>query len=202
MISPQDALAEMRQRIQAAQVNPVPPPPSASAVLRRHHNAQARGWTVSDIVITPDGAIRAKEDAGPGQEVSRVSTEVFAARSDDDLARDRLPANAAKHTDLTGKTGWVYTITTDFRDQFTLFLFRDHYMRLYRVQVLSPPIEQLGLGHETHIFSDGTLCISPHARGVERLADAYGRSVMWCTGISLMVRGHGWPWGCETACAS
>lgn len=113
----------------------------------------------------------------------------------DHYAEQHLPISAFKITRPDGTSGWVYSVTTEWGDTFELFLYFDHCAHLHRVLLVSPNIEDLGVAHTTHLFSDGHLCISPNGYGSRFVHDAYARSVLWCNGISSLLRGHGFGWG-------
>jgi hypothetical protein len=196
-IDPNTSLSSLRELVFRARANPVPLPASTAAIARRHQQARDKGWTLSDLVVTREGEIRTIQETGRSSTVSRITTEVFAAGyfDEDALAAQHLPRSTTKVADSSGGTGWVYPVTTDVGDTFELFLYRDHYLRLFRVRLMAPSLEQLGLMHETHLYGDGHLCISPAGPGLPMMNNAYARSVMWCHGISLMARGHAWPWG-------
>lgn len=195
-IEPTTSLADLRQRILAARANPVALPARTAEIARRHRSARQKDWSVSDVVVTRDGQLRTIQETGREATVSRITTEVFAtAPFDEDLfARRHLPSSAIKFHDGL-HAGWIYNVLTDLGDTFQLFMYRDDSLRRYRVRLVAPQLELLGVPHETHIYGDGHLCISADSYGQQMLNVAYARSVMWCHGISLMVRGHAWPWG-------
>lgn len=189
-------LETLRDAVLRARANPSPLLAATAGLARRHRRARDNGWAVSDVVVTNKGNIRTIQESGESATVSRLSTEIFAAGTlVDDLAARHLPTSAVKVTGPDGGSGWAYQITTDAGDTFDLFLYHDSYTRTFRVRLLAPCLEKLGLIHETHLFSNGHLCISPTGAGQAYLADAYARSVLWCDGISAMLRGHAFPWG-------
>ena len=97
--------------------------------------------------------------------------------------------------EFDGDEGWVYDVTTRQGHQFTFFLYRDAFQGRYFVRLVAPALEELGLEHETHLFSDGQLCLEPYGVGLALLPEAYAKSVLWADGISQMLDGHAWPWG-------
>jgi hypothetical protein len=188
-------LEALRTRILAARRAPEPIPPRAAQYPKRHARARQRGWSISDLVVTNTGEIRAIQDVGASTAVSRVTTEIFSSQVDEAAwASQYLPSNHWRYND-DEVSGWAYNLTTTFGDTYTMFLYWDRYQKVYRVRLLDPPLERLGLVHETHLFSDGHLCLSRSAGGERLFNNAYAKSAMWADGISRMIRGHAWPWG-------
>lgn len=187
-------LAILRERVLAARRNPQPLPAQLQEHTQRHARAREKGWTLSDLVVTRAGEIRTIQEAG-SQTVSRVTTEVFAGDVDETTwASQYLPHGYWRYSDDQFQ-GWAYTVNTNLGDAFTLFLYWDRFQRVYRVRLLDPPLEQLGLVHETHLYSDGHLCLSNGLGGERMFNNAFAKSAMWADGISRMLHGHAWPWG-------
>jgi hypothetical protein len=186
-------LERLRERVLAARRHPEPLPMEQQAYTRRHAAARAKGWELSDVVVTRTGEIRAIQETGH-YGVSRVTTEVFAAVDEAALAARHLPPGYWRYED-SEYTGWAYGVTTNLGDSFTFFLHWDRFQRAYRVRLLDPALERLGLVHETHLYSDGYLCLSRNGSGEPMFNNAYAKSAMWADGISRLLRGHGWPWG-------
>ncbi|MGR7027210.1 hypothetical protein [Geodermatophilus sp. URMC 62] len=186
-------LEQWRERVLAARRNPEPLPPEQQEIVRRHARAREKGWAVSDLVVTRTGEIQTIQQAG-SQTVSRVTTEVFAAVDEVALAERHLPPGYWRYEDDDFE-GWAYEVTTSLGDMFAFFLYFDRFQRVYRVRLLAPDLERLGLAHETHLFADGHLCLSDRGPGERMFNNAYAKSAMWADGISRMLRGHAWPWG-------
>lgn len=188
-------LESLRTRILAGRAHPVPLDPATMERSRRHAAARDRGWPLSDLVVTRTGEIRTVQETGKqAAGISRVTTEVFAGKVDEEAwAARHLPPGYSRFVDGDAP-GWVYTVRTNHGDEFTLFLYWDRFQRVYRVRLIAPRLEQLGLVHATHLYSDGHLCISRGA-GERLFNNAYAKSAMWADGISHMIDGHAWPWG-------
>ena len=187
-------LEGLRKRVEEARANPEPRDPAAQHLVDAQEAARRGGFVDGGVVVTPDGVIRradqVRQTDGP---VSRVTSQIFAASSDEELARRHLP-KSQRRIDFDGTAGWVYDVTT--RGQaFTFYLHRNRYSGGFSVRLVSPEIERLGMAHATHLYSDGRLCLGPYGHDPKTLEDAYGRSVMWAEGITQMLEGHAWPWG-------
>jgi hypothetical protein len=192
-ITPQTPLSELRERILSERAAIAPAPPRVAELERRHQNAIAQGWEVSDIVVKPDGRIATVQETRGEVTVSRVTTQIFAYVPWDEaeLVRRHLPADTTRHGN-----GWAYTVQNEYGDRFELYLYYDEYVRAYRVRLLAPAVEQVADGHKTHLYGDGHLCLSPAGSGGQHmLNNAFAESVLWCNGIGAISRGHAWPWG-------
>lgn len=151
-ITPQTPLSELRERILSERKALLPTPRRVDELQRRHQNAIAKGWDVSDIVVKSDGRIATVQETRGEVTVSRVTTQIFASVPWDEeaLVRRHLPADTTPHG-----PGWAYTIRNEYGDTFDLWLCYDHYMREYRVRLLAPEVELVGNGHKTHLYEDG-----------------------------------------------
>ncbi len=154
------------------------------------------------IVVGRDGKIRHGDDIGGADRraLSEVPQELFAdgwfggdnrISRDRDVARAKLPAGT-REVNVDGTTAFVYSINDEFGETYTLCAYYDG--GEYQVKVVSPAIEsEYGVGN-AHIFGDGRLCLRPPAGGMPSLADAYGRSVLWANGFSILRRTGEFPW--------
>lgn len=192
-IGPDTPLSRLRAMAEAQRRSSASLPARLPEAERRHARAQENRWVLSDVVVTKDGRIAMKEEEHT-HAVSRVTTQIFAARMGEEEAERvarHLPANTRRLGD-----GWAYLVPNEFGDMFDLRVYWDRYTRCYRVQLLSPAVEELGQVHRHHLYSDGHLCLSPNAgSGQRRINNAYAESVLWCNGIGAVLRGHAWPWG-------
>jgi hypothetical protein len=110
------------------------------------------------------------------------------------FAREHLPRGFREHGQGMAKA-FEYDVVSQYGDRFVLLLAYDQTIRQFFVRLLDPQLERLDLIHGTHLYSDGRLCLTPNSGYIPVVNGAIGRSVMWCNGISAMVRGHAWPWG-------
>ncbi|MEI8001687.1 MAG: hypothetical protein WCI50_10090 [Actinomycetes bacterium] len=90
----------------------------------------------------------------------------------------------ARELTIDGTTGFVYEFECEFGTRYVLFAWFDGLC--YKVKLVEPDFERTGpVGHATHLYADGTLCLDPQMHGLRTLADAYTRSVVWATGHSI-----------------
>lgn len=186
-------LSELRARVLAERQAVAPLPTRMSELQHRHDHARRQDWDLSDIVVRNTGVMATFQETRGEVTVSRVTTQIFAAVGWDEkaLVRQHLPTNATRQGH-----GWAYTVANEFGDTFDLFLYWDDYLRAYRIQLMAPALETLGVGHRMHVYGDGHLCLSPATGGGQKmLNNAYAESVLWCNGVGAVLRGHRWPWG-------
>jgi hypothetical protein len=108
---------------------------------------------------------------------------------DKQTAMQYLPTNT-RFQRLDSANCFVYTISSEYGDSFTLAAYFDG--SLYKVALLNPKLEGKLGAHQAHLFSNGTLCLNK--RGGERdLRSAFSKSVLWATGISVVLRGGVFP---------
>ena len=110
----------------------------------------------------------------------------------DQAAVDCSLPGATRDLVVDGVRGWLYPIDSEIGgDHFVLFVYFDG--SAYQVKVVEPDVG----GHDPHachLFPDGRICLGEHAGGgMPRLADAYSRSVVWCTGFSVYLRTSKFP---------
>jgi len=107
------------------------------------------------------------------------------------VVREKLPLGT-KEISVAGTMGFVYQITDEFGESYTMVIYFDG--SEYQVKVVAPEIE----GHygvaAAHVFSDGRLCLRPPAGGMPTLAEAYAKSVLWATGFTVFRRKKVFPW--------
>jgi hypothetical protein len=100
-------------------------------------------------------------------------------------AKQYMPANTVFYETPTGTKGWLYTITCELGNQYTLFLYYDG--GNYQVLVIDPEIEHKYKSvHTGHLFSSSRICLNVdvHNSGAGSLREAYSKSVLWATGFS------------------
>lgn len=187
-------LDKLRKKVEEARSNPQPRDAATQHLVDAQEAARRGGFVDGGVVVTPDGVIRRADQVRPTDgPVSRVTSQIFAADSDEEMARRFLPASQ-RRIDFDKTPGWVYDVTVRGQD-FTFYLHRNRYSSGFSVRLVSPEIERLGMAHDTHLFGDGRLCLGPFGHEPKTMEDAYGRSVMWADGITQMLEGHAWPWG-------
>jgi hypothetical protein len=110
-------------------------------------------------------------------------------------SRDRLAAElclpaSAKRVTAQGTTGWLYRVTSEQGDPYTMFLWFDG--SAYQVKVVVPELDPFADPHACHLFRDARLCLGgDRGGGVPTLEGAFARSVLWANGYSRWRRtGH------------
>jgi hypothetical protein len=146
------------------------------------------------VVVDREGKIRLGDNpANSTGPETVVPQETFADRlqSDRMTARQFMPSNTRELTTQEGVTGFVYSFTTELADEFTLFAYFDG--ANYQVQVVKPEVEaRFKSPHTGHLFSNGRICFGDnYGSGMPTLRDAFSKSVLWATGMSIAMRtGH------------
>jgi len=164
------------------------------------------------VVVDRDGKIMRADDAGllDQQELSEVPQEVFAGplnalrtilgrsgsagkrlERDRGIVRAKLPWGTTE-VSVDGMTGFVYEITDEFSQPYTMVAYFDG--TEYQVKVVAPEIETQHGVMAAHVFSDGRLCLRPPAGGMPSLAEAYAKSVLWANGFTIFRQTGKFPW--------
>jgi len=82
-----------------------------------------------------------------------------------------------------GCIGFKYEIVCELNQKYVLFVYFNG--SRYRVMVVSPVVERGPLGHDSHVLTDGSLCLEPTVQGCRTLKQAYAKSVLWANGYSI-----------------
>ncbi|MBL8929312.1 MAG: hypothetical protein JNL54_04235 [Kineosporiaceae bacterium] len=149
------------------------------------------------ILVDREGNIYSGDEiGGSARPLSQVTSETFYAwgdRSARELAivQTKLPANTV-HASDGDVDGWAYSITNEFGDTYTLFLWFDASNGTYKVSLVEPRLGgQVGV-EDCHLYEDGTLCLKREGGpGYASMENAYARSVIWTRGASCYRRGYG-----------
>lgn len=157
------------------------------------HQSQMRGETTpGDLRVTQDGRIVRD---GRDDMAARLSKETFAmlpsVAAEARVARTQLPVGTYQQT-VGRTTGWVYTFFNEFADQYTFFTYYSTQHQQYRTMLVAPNLNGLFGEHQAHLYSDGTVCLSPNV-GVATLDGSYARAVLWSNGVSVVRRGGEFP---------
>jgi len=132
-------------------------------------------------------------DPRSARRVSRVTQETFYSRWEDESAivEAKLPEGTYFAND--GEIdGWVYQITTEFNDVYTMYAWYDQSDATYKVSLIEPRLGGTVGVEDCHIFQDGTICLKREGGpGYRRLEDAYARSALWARGASCYRLGYG-----------
>lgn len=102
--------------------------------------------------------------------------------SDRAFARSSMPRS--QELTIGGVTGFTYEFNCEFGTAYIMFAWFNG--SRYKVKLVSPELEKTHpLGHASHLFSDGTLCLEASMQGCTSLSAAYSRSVVWANGHSV-----------------
>lgn len=148
------------------------------------------------LFVDNDGNIFFGDEAGQDRaRLSEITQETFYGRvatdAEERVVRQKLPKNAQWATD-GDYGGWVFTITNEFADSYTLFLWLDPADRLYKVSLIDPDLRGQVSVHDCHLYSDGTLCLRhEHGPGYPELERTFARAALWTRGASFYRRGYG-----------
>lgn len=178
--------------------------PDLNKIAEAARENQRRGDTdptdpSRQMFTNKDGDILMGDQVDPqnAQRYSRITQETFFADDISRLARerqvvrDKLPSNAFQASDGT-TAGWVYTITNEFSDDYTLFAWYDVATATYKISLVEPDLRGKVGVEDCHLYSDGTICLKQQGGpGYRNLEDAYSRSVLWTRGASCYLRGYG-----------
>lgn len=145
----------------------------------------------SAVYVDNNGTILTQPQPGQQRQLSRVPQKTFAANLtlDRQIVAQKLPSSA-QEMNVSGVTGWVYDITSELGDTYTMFIFNDG--SLYQVMVLFPEVAGRYSPNEGHLFSNGCICLNEE-HGYPTLELAYAKSVLWATGFSVYVRTGQFP---------
>lgn len=178
--------------------------PDLNKIAQTIRENQQRGVTEPtaaprQMFTTPDGQIVMGDEVDPdsADRLSRITQERFYSSESARLAqersiiREKLPSNAYQASDGS-ITGWVYSITNEFTDTYTLFLWYEEGSRTYKVSLVEPMLGGSVGVEDCHLYADGTICLKRQGGpGYRNLEDAYARSVLWTRGASCYRRGYG-----------
>jgi hypothetical protein len=143
------------------------------------------------VIVSKEGKIRLGDQptnsAGP-ETIVPQETFAGALQNDREIARRYMPDNTREITTEEGVTGFVYSITTELRDEFTLFAFFDG--SNYQVKVVWSELEKRFKSLcEVHLYSNGVIDFGNNDwNGAFSLRDAYAKSVLWANGLSIFMR--------------
>lgn len=109
--------------------------------------------------------------------------DALARESRDRLAAELCLPGQAKRVTAQGTTGWLYPVTSEQGDRYTLFLWFDG--SAYQVKVVAPELDRVADPHACHLFPDARLCLGGDpGGGMPTLEGAFARSVVWTSGYS------------------
>ncbi|MCG3770354.1 MAG: hypothetical protein JW384_01502 [Nitrosomonadaceae bacterium] len=109
---------------------------------------------------------------------------------DREFAKTRMPRNTIEFVS-DGCTGFKYDVTCELGFKYKLFVY--FAVARYRVMVVEPAVERGPLGHGSHVFEDGSLCLEPSMQGCRTLEQAFAKSVLWANGYSVYAHNGKFP---------
>ncbi|GIH26375.1 hypothetical protein Aph01nite_46850 [Acrocarpospora phusangensis] len=140
-------------------------------------------------------------DAPGDQPLSTVQLGTFASpsaraaelrtRIDQRFAAGHMPRNTV-FVNRPDARGWCYSIKSAMGRVYTMFAYYDG--RQYQVNLLDPQLQGHVGAHQGHLYPDGRICLSDGGRGGQpTLEKAYSKSVLWATGMDVVLAGYSFP---------
>jgi hypothetical protein len=178
--------------------------------LREEHLKRQQNQPSQEIVVTPDYQIQLVNPGNRQAEtLSQVTPEGFAVdwdvarvQQETRTARTKLPPGT-RRVDSDGHRGWMYDLFT--RDGlgrwYTVWTMYHPSGGQYFTYLVEPPVEAF-IGrpdfseHAFHLYSDGRLCLSMSS-GSRSLDEAFGRALIWATGIDFVLAGQPFPFNLD-----
>ncbi len=160
-------------------------------MANRNNNTDFPSSPERMVFVDSEGNILTQTQPGQDRNLSQVPQKTFAANLtlDRRVVAQKLPSDAREMT-VSGVTGWLYDITSEMGDRYTMFIFHDG--SLYQVMVLFPEVAGHYSPTEGHLFSNGCICLNAE-HGYSTLEQAYAKSVLWATGFSIYLRTGQFP---------
>ena len=149
------------------------------------------------VFVDRDGDVKLGSDVSDreARTMSEVPQSTFSSREarDATVARQKLPANTKAVTAPSGTPGWRYSVRCQLGCDYRMFLWFDG--SAYQVLVLDPELENKWRSpHTGHLYADGRICMGTNYGSGERsLEAAYGKSVLWATGMSVALQSGTFP---------
>jgi hypothetical protein len=173
----------------------------ANAVRSAQENGGEPAQQKDRIFVNREGGLQMGGAPG-GERVAEVTGDTFyatyretldATRLDREAAfvRTSMPRNTVRASD--GKVeGWHFTITNEFGDRYSLFLYYSQSYGVYRVALIDPRMEGTVDAHGTHLWPDGTLCLTKRTgSGYPDMGKTFAKAALWTRGASCYRRGYG-----------
>jgi hypothetical protein len=168
------------------------------AVAKAVRDAQRRDGRFTDsdrrVYVDREGGLHQGSGSASDERVSEVTGDTFfASRRDNEAAfvRSNMPRNTTRVSDGTYE-GWHFSITNEFGDSYSLFLYYHPSYGVYRVALIDPRMEGSADAHGTHLWPDGTLCLThKNGSGYKKMGATYAKAALWTRGASCYRRGYG-----------
>jgi hypothetical protein len=143
------------------------------------------------VFVDRDGDVKLGSDVSDreARTMSEVPQSTFSNHDarDAEVVRRKLPADTRAVTAPSGMPGWRYSVRCQLGNDYRMFLWFDG--SAYQVLVLDPELEAKWRDpHTGHLYGDGRICMgSNYGSGERSIEAAYGKSVLWATGMSTAV---------------
>jgi hypothetical protein len=152
--------------------------------------------SLNKVFVDNEGVIhQGTTDNSRSTGLSEVPQDTFAGRKKDEIniVRNYMPNNTKNLETDEGVSGWLYSFTCEMGDKYSMFAYFDG--NYYQVLVIQPKVEgEWDNPHTGHIFSNGRICFGDDFNsGLLSLQDAYSKSVLWATGLSIAIRNNEFP---------
>jgi len=164
------------------------------------HESQRRGDAYpSDpsrrVSVTRDAQIVMGEVVDENH-TSKVQQGTFAgvpqpSATERQLVRNKLPVQT-QWVEAGGIGGWAFPVHTELGDRFDILIYDAG--SKWKAILISPTIEGRFNAHNSHLYSDGHICLSDSpGNGQPTLEEAFSKSVLWANGMSIHMKGHPFP---------
>jgi len=166
-------------------------------VIKNQNTSESKPlMQLNKVFVDSEGRIHEGSDNHSKRaSMSEVPQETFANRGliESNIVARYMPQNTKKITTDEGVSGWLYNFRCELEDNYTMFAYYDG--NYYQVLVIEPKVEGVwDSAHTGHIFSDGKICFgSEYDYGLQSLQDAYSKSILWATGLSITKRTEHFP---------
>lgn len=147
------------------------------------------------VYVGREGQLLQGNEATGGERIAEVTGDTFYAQSrhgtESAFVRSNMPQNTMRVSDGT-YDGWHFTITNEFGDSYSLFLYYHAGFGVYRVALIEPRMGGTVDAHGGHLWPDGTLCLTHRTgSGYPSMGATYAKAALWTRGASCYRRGYG-----------
>lgn len=167
-------------------------------VLQNQNNDMTKpSQSVNKVFVDNEGKIHQGSEHNSNSAMSEVPQDTFANHSsrletENWVINNYMPDNTQRLTSEEGVEGILYSFNCEYGNKYTMYAYYDGCH--YQVAVLEPKVEEHWRSpHTGHIYSDGLICFGDdyNRGGRPSLQDAYSKSVLWATGLSVALEtGH------------
>lgn len=167
----------------------------ADAVKEAQRNDGQPDDPTKHVYVGREGELFMGDDATGGERIAEVTSDTFYSsgriETESSFVRSNMPRNTVRVSDGT-YSGWHFSITNEFGDKYSLFLYYHEGYGVYRVALVEPRLGGSVDPHGSHLWPDGTLCLTKRdGSGYPSMAATYAKAALWTRGASCYRRGHG-----------